>query len=217
MGTKTLTKKHRNHNGSYEGHRSGTRSTKDKNKQPIKVAVEDVIDDDDEAPELERPRSHIETAKNHQVACGIVEVKQSEVKGLVSSDLPGRFPFTSNHGNNYTFAMYDFYTNSITGKPIQSQEADQLVFAYQQCYDELREGNVTPILHHLDNEVNDLLFTAIKANNCKFQIATVHDHRQLLAERAIQTYKYHLISLLNGTDKDFPAFLWCSLLEQVNI
>jgi hypothetical protein len=99
---------------------SGTRSTKDKNKQPIKVAVEDVIDADDEAPELERPRSHIETAKNHQVACGIVEVKQSEVKGLVSSDLPGRFPFTSNHGNNYIFVMYDFDTNSITGKPIKS-------------------------------------------------------------------------------------------------
>jgi hypothetical protein len=113
--------------------------------------------------------------------------------------------------------MYNFDTNSITGKPIKSQEADQLVSGYQQCYDELREGNVTPILHRIDNEVNDLLFAAIKANNCKFQIATAHDHRQLIAERAIQTYKYHLILVLNGTDKDFPAFLWCSLLEQVNI
>jgi hypothetical protein len=41
--------------GHMKAIRSGTRSTKDKNKQPIKVAVEDVIDDDDddEAPELE--------------------------------------------------------------------------------------------------------------------------------------------------------------------
>jgi hypothetical protein len=103
--------------GHMKAIRSGTRSKKGKNKQPIKVAVEDVIDDNDEAPELERP---LETAKNHQVAGGIVEVKHSEVKGLVSSDLPGRFPFTSNHGNNYIFVMYNFDTNSITGKPIKS-------------------------------------------------------------------------------------------------
>jgi hypothetical protein len=50
--------------------------------------------------------------------------------------------------------MYDFDTNSIIGKPIKSRDADQLVFGYQQCYDALREGNVTPILHQLDNEVN---------------------------------------------------------------
>jgi hypothetical protein len=61
--------------GHMKAIRSGTRSTKDENKQLIKVVVEDVIDEDDEALELERPRSHIETAKNHQVACGIVEVK----------------------------------------------------------------------------------------------------------------------------------------------
>jgi hypothetical protein len=184
--------------GHMKAIRSGMRSTKDRNKQPVKVAVEDAIDDDDEVPELERPRSHIETAKNHQVACGIVEVKQSELKGLVGSDLPGRFPFTSNHGNKYIFVMYDFDTNSIIGKPIKSREVDQLVSGYQQCYDELREGNVTPLLHRLDNKVNDLLFAAIKASNCTFQIATAHDHQQLIAEWSIQTYKYHLILVLNS-------------------
>jgi hypothetical protein len=104
--------------------------------------------------------------------------------------------------------MYDFDTNSIIGKPIKSQEADQLLFGYQQSYNELREGNVTPILHRLDNEVNGLLFSAIKTNDCKFQVATAHDHRRLIAEQSIQTYKYHLISVLNGTDKDFPAVFW---------
>ena len=202
--------------GHMKAIRSGTRSTRSKPSTPPPV-VETVTDGDDNNPDLEPPRPHLETAQNHQVACGVVEVHQSEVKGLVSSDLPGRFPFTSNKGNNYIFVMYDFDTNSIIGKPIKSREAEQLVIGYQQCFDELREGNITPILHRLDNEVNTLLFAAITANKCKYQIATAHDHRQLLAERAIQTYKYHLISVLNGTDKDFPAYLWCSLLEQVNI
>jgi hypothetical protein len=201
--------------GHMKAIRSGTQSTKNTKNKP-RIEVEDVVDNNEE-PDFEPPRSHIETAKNHQVACRAVEIHQSEVKGLVSSSLPGQFPFISNKGNNYIFAMYDFDTNSIIGKPIKSRDADQLVFGYQQCYDELREGNVTIILHRLDNEVNDLLFAAIKANKYKFQIATAHGHRQLIAERAIQTYKYHLISVLNGTDRNFPAYLWCSLLEQVNI
>jgi hypothetical protein len=204
--------------GHMKAIRSGTRSTKSKHKSSQPVTVEDVdASDDDEEPELEAPRPHTDTAKNHQVAFGVVEVEQSQVKGLVSSDLPGRFPFTSNKGNKYIFVLYDFDSNVIIGKPIKSREAEQLVSGYQQCYDELREGNIIPILHRLDNEVNELLFAAIKSNNCKFQIATAQDHRQLIAERAIQTYKYHLISVLNGTDKDFPAYLWCSLLQQVNI
>jgi hypothetical protein len=175
--------------GHMKAIRAGTQSTKNTKDKPT-IEVEDVVDDDEE-PDLGPPRSHIETAKNHQVACGVIEIHQSKVKGLVSSDLPGRFPFTSNKGNNYIFVIYYFDTNSIIGKSIKSRDVDQLVFGYQQCYDELREGNGTPILHRLDNEVNDLSFAAIKANNCKFQIATAHDHRQLIAERAIQTYKYH--------------------------
>ena len=37
------------------------------------------------------------------------------------------------------------------------------------------------------------------------------------AERAIQTFKNHLISILHGTDKHFPAWLWCQILPQVII
>jgi hypothetical protein len=119
--------------GHMKAIRSGTRSTKNTKNKPT-IEVEDVINDDEE-PDLGPPRSHVETAKNHQVACGVVKAHQSEVKGLVRSDLPGRFPFTSNKGNNYIFVMYDFDSNSIIGKPIKSRDVDQLVYGYQQCYD----------------------------------------------------------------------------------
>jgi hypothetical protein len=46
--------------------RSGTRSTKNTKNKPT-IEVEDVVDDDEE-PDLGPPRSHVETAKNHQVA-----------------------------------------------------------------------------------------------------------------------------------------------------
>ena len=85
------------------------------------------------------------------------------------------------------------------------------------CYKELQEANITPILHRLDNEVSDDLIEAIKKKKLKYQIVTAYNHRQNLAERAIQTYKSYLISNLHGTDREFPATLWCQLLVQVEL
>ena len=67
--------------------RQGVRSTK-KNAEP----TEDEDDNKDDPP-LEAPRPHLERAKNHQVACGIIAT--NDLKGTVCTDLPGRFPFTS--------------------------------------------------------------------------------------------------------------------------
>ena len=47
-----------------------------------------------------------------------------------------------------------------------------------------------------------------------FQLVPPHDHRRNIAKKAIQTFKAHFISILCGTDKDFPLHLWCRLLPQ---
>ena len=49
---------------------------------------------------------------------------------------------------------------------MESRNNDQLVRGYKMCYDELREGNIAPILHILNNEVNDKLSEAIMNTNC---------------------------------------------------
>ena len=200
--------------GHMKAVRLGTWSTK------ISTSATTTSDDDNDESTLplEAPRSHIELSKNHQAAFGVIDLDQAtNIKGLVCTDLPGRFPYSSSNRNNYIFVLYDFDSNIIIGKAIKSRNADELVRGYKICYDELREGNITPILHRLDNEVNDKLFEAIRNNNCDYQLVTVYDHRQNLAERAIQTYKNHFISVLFGTDVAFPAHLWCSLQKQINI
>ena len=50
-----------------------------------------------------------------------------------------------------------------------------------------------------------------------YQLASPNDHRLNLADRVIQTFKNNLISILHGTDKHFPAWLWCQILQQVVI
>ena len=136
---------------------------------------------------------------------------------MVCTDLPGRFPFTSDMNNNYIFIMYNFDSNTIQGKPIKSRNAPELVRGFELCYNKPKAANITPFLHRLDNEISDELIASIKKKKMKYQIVTSHDHRQNLAEQAIQTYKSFLISNLHGTDRNFPAHLWCRLLDQIEL
>ena len=76
-------------------------------------------EDEDESEIMEPPRSHLERAVNHQVICAVVPT--SELTGTISTDLPGRFPFTSDMLNNYIFLMYDCDSNSILAKGIRSR------------------------------------------------------------------------------------------------
>ena len=58
------------------------------------------------------------------------------------------------------------------------------------------------------------LINAIKKHDIKYQLAAPYSHRLNPAERAIQSFKNHLISNLHGCDKQFPAYQWCRIIEQ---
>ena len=45
-----------------------------------------------------------------------------------------------------------------------------------------------------------------------YQLASPGDHRLLPAERAIQTFKNHLVAILHGANPNFPANQWGRLL-----
>ncbi len=48
----------------------------------------------------------------------------------------------------------------------------------------------------------------------KYQLVPPHNHRRNFAEKAIQTFKAYFISILCGTDTNFPPHLWDWLLPQ---
>jgi hypothetical protein len=66
----------------------------------------------------------------------------------------------------------------------------------------------------LDNEASTLLKTYLNQQNITFQLVPTYSHRQNSAERAIISFKYHLIAGLCSTDKSFPMHLWDRLLPQ---
>ena len=65
----------------------------------------------------------------------------------------------------------------------------------------------------LDNECPGGLKTFLLATSVKFQLVPQYLHRTNAAERAIQTYKDHLISGLSSCNPNLPLHLWDHLIS----
>jgi len=138
----------------------------------------------------------------------------ADITGEISTDLTGRFPVTSSRGMKYILIMYDYDSNAILAEPMKSRYADEHTRAFNVLYKKLCDAGLKPKFVKLDNEASAEYKQNMKSKGLEFQLVPPDDHRRNPAERAIQTFKNHLISILAGTDKDFPLHLWCRLLPQ---
>ena len=77
----------------------------------------------------------------------------------------------------------------------------------------MRKRKEKPTMHILDNEASEEFKSEVR-KNCNLQLVPPDTHRRNLAERAIQTFKSHFISILAGVDPSFPMSLWDRLLPQ---
>ena len=155
-------------------------------------------------PELEG-QFLINKDRTQRVGCHLVGME--ELNGMISTDQTGRFPVKSLKGKSYIMVLYNYDSNCILAR--------DLVAAYNELHQQLLDGGVKPLLQRLDNEISKVLIKAITDKGIDYQLASPNDHRLNLADRVIQTFKNNLISILHGTDKHFPAWLWCQILQQV--
>ena len=83
---------------------------------------------------------------------------------------------------------------------------------------ELIHRGLKPKLQRMDNEASQLLKDYITHDEKIYlQLVPPHMHRRNLSEHAIQTFKAHFVSILSGTDPNFPLHLWCRLIPQTEI
>ena len=111
--------------------------------------------------------------------------------------------------------MYDCDSNYIKGIAMKTRETSEMVRCYTECYDFFKAVGFTARLLRLDNEVSRRLIKRIEEDGLDYQLAAPGDHRQNPAERAIQDYKNHFISVLAGVDPTFPRNRWDQLLGHV--
>jgi len=141
-------------------------------------------------------------------------IKVINASETVYSDQTGRLPVQSSRGNTSIMVYYDVDSNCIDVEPIRNHHDNQMIPAYQRLWARTNRNRTNkPALHILDNEASAAFKAAIR-ENCELQLVPPDTHRRNLAERAIQTFKSHFISILSGVDPGFPMSLWDRLLPQ---
>ena len=108
-----------------------------------------------------------------------------DIQGQLYTDQTGRFPITSNRGNNYVVIFYTVDANHIKTYPIKSHHRSELLRAYNDVHSYLCMWGYQPQLHKLDNESSCDVKTFITDNNASFQYTPPKIHWTNIMERAI--------------------------------
>ena len=197
------------HKGHLDQTRANQQSTKAKPQSYKEALLHNSTPDEDDTP---MPLPH--GLKTHSCYAKVIHF---EPRAQTHSDQTGKFPTTSAQGNKYVFVLYDYDSNSIMARPLKSREAQQILEAFQSCYNVLRRAGLKPKLHRLDNECSAILKEFMQTEEIDCQLVPPGIHRRNAAERAIRTFKNHLIAGLSSTHPDFPIAQWDRLLEQAEI
>ena len=168
----------------------------------------------EEANDDTMPSQENNNIKTNDIMCTIMTTEEFSKS---YSDQTGKFPITSLRGHKYIFVFYHYDTNTIYGHAIKNRNTETICDAWRTCYDMYKSHGEAPNLHILDNECSDAMKAMFRAENVTYQLVPPHIHRRNAAERAIRTYKNHLIAGLFTCDDNFPSREWDRLLPQANI
>ena len=149
------------------------------------------------------------------VYTAIVDAQQPT--GQIYTDQTGQLPVISSKGNRYVLVLYDYDSNAILAEPLKSRKQHEILRAYRTLTKFLVKRGLRPRLQKLDNEASQLLKDEMDKAEIQWQLVPPEIHRRNAAERAIRTYKNHLISGLASTDPKFPLHLWDRLIVQATL
>lgn len=133
------------------------------------------------------------------------------------ADATGEFVIPAQNGNKLVYILYHHDSNFIFAVPIKSTSDVAQTEAFDQVYDTLEKTGLAPKLHIVDNQCGPKLKTTMDKKGIKFQLVPPGNHRCNVAERAIQTFKAHFISILCGTDPNCPIVIWDKFVKQAEI
>ena len=137
-----------------------------------------------------------------------------ETNATLFTDQTGRFPQQSSRGNNYQMILHDIDSNSTWVEPMKNRTEGEMILGRRRALARMKVQGITPSHQVLDNEISAAYRAEIQATGMTYQLVTPDDHCRNIAEKAIQTFKNHFVSILCGTDDNFPMKWWDRLLEQ---
>jgi hypothetical protein len=156
----------------------------------------------------------IPTVKYRDVFIKVYRVDDVNVLHNMYSNQTGCFPKKSSKDNLYIMVLVHINSGRILVAAIKDRMAGKMIRAYQSPINHFKKQVIYPKHHGLDNECSAEFKATIKKNHMTYQLVPPHNHRRNIAEKGIQTFKAHFISILCDVDKLFPLHLWCQLLPQ---
>ena len=213
--------------GHQDATRSGTLSTKIKPDIPAVTFAEPLVtapplpsvptvppppaptddDHDDFFPTSEDPN----TPTHHIFIDGLDVTGKAFGDLLVSKNLP------SSRGTQYLLVVYDYDSNHIFTESLSANTGKAIKNGYVAVIDRLKSAGLKPKLILLDNECSKTVKRHFVAEGIDMQLVPPYLHRRNAAERAIRTWRNHLVAILNGTDPKFPNDLWDHLIQQASL
>ena len=188
--------------GHMKGQRKGVRSTKVK--QMVEIKIE---------PGTETATHKATPAKK----MNDIFVKIYELSGEIHTDQTGKFPVTSQRGYRYIMVGIHIDSNYIFCETMKNRTEGEMITAYQKMVDRMDIAGLGLKHHRLDNECSDNFKKCIAKNKMTWELVPPDCHRRNMAERAIQTFKNHFVSILSGVDDRFPLSLWCHLVRPAEL
>ena len=141
----------------------------------------------------------------------------ADLSETIHTDQTGGFPFLSQQGNRYIMVAIHLDANYIFVEAMKNRTEGEMIRAYQKTINRMKTAGLGVKKQVLDNECSAAMKACIHANNITYELVPPGQHQRNQAERAIQTFKAHFISILAGVDDKFPLSLWCHLLEPAEL
>ena len=113
--------------------------------------------------------------------------------------------------------LYDHDRNAILAEPLTSCSERKFIRVTLVPHSYLSARGLTPQYQMLDNECPGGLKHFLRDFSINFQLVPPHLHRINAAERAIQTYKDHLVAGLSSYDPNFSLYLWDRLIPHATL
>ena len=110
--------------------------------------------------------------------------------------------------------LYDHDSNEIIPKPLKSQSEAELIRAYSVLHSKLTNRGLRPKFQIIDNECPSGLKDYMRRGGITYKLVPHHLYRTNSDERALQTFKDHLIAGITSCGPDFPLHLQDCLLSQ---
>jgi hypothetical protein len=139
------------------------------------------------------------------------------ITGSMYTDITGAFPVRLFKSMQYIFVAYVYDFNTIIVHAMPSCTDASMVTAFTKVITILKAGGYQLALNVMDNESSAAIEKYIKSENINIQLVPPHNHRVNAAERAIATFKEHLIASLATMDTHCPLQLWDEFLPQVEL